>query len=75
MSENGSTWKVTQVAPAQGQVPGQGYQPGWNVTYQLEGGPSGVVFIPKTAADQASVKAAIAADADLLDGISNLTSG
>jgi hypothetical protein len=75
MTAPGPDWKVTQVAATQGRDASGTVGPGWNVTYQLAGGASGQIFVPKTAADMDAVKAAVAADAATLHAISNLTSG
>jgi hypothetical protein len=75
MSAAGPQWKVTSVTPATGQVSSGQFGPGWNVTYQLESGATGIVFVPKSGGDPDAIKAAIAADAATLHAIANLSSG
>lgn len=75
MSDQTPMWKVVSTVPVQGRDPSGAFVPGWNVTYQLESGAQGQVFVPKTSADMNAVKQVIAADAALLAGLTGLTSG
>ena len=48
---------------------------GWEVTYQLDTGHTGTVFVPGDVLNQDQVKAAINQSANALYGVVNLTSG
>jgi hypothetical protein len=71
----GPAWKVTGAAQTTGLGPNGQYQRGWEVTYQLEGGTTGTVFVPAAAFSPETVRAAVADDAARLAAVLGLTSG
>ena len=71
---NGPPWTVTQVTQGTGQTDTGRYAPGWTVTYKLDSGPSGSVFLAGTTLDPDAVKTAIQAQATALHQTANLSS-
>jgi hypothetical protein len=71
----GLAWKVIDTKTLSGPDATGRYVPGYQITYQLKSGHAGTVFVPKAAATQEAVAAAITADAQVLAGIANLSQG
>ena len=71
----GPAWRVINIAEATGPDPTGRYVTGRNVTYQMKSGYTGTVFVAAANFNRDSVAAAIAADAQNLDDVANLTSG
>lgn len=67
-------WRVIQVQDGTGPDSTGRFVQGKTVTYQLETGHTGTVFVPAPNANADAVKLAVAADAANLDAIANLTS-
>lgn len=74
MPDNGPKWKVTQQQTASGQDANGSFVRGRNITYQLADGTTGVVFVANTSYTPEAVKAAIAADAEKVAAVAQLTS-
>lgn len=69
----GLSGKVISVTDARGQDPAGSWVPGRNVTYQLNSGHTGTVFVALSSFNPESVKAAILADAVKIAGVANIT--
>ena len=67
-------WKVTAQQTATGQDSNGSFVRGRNITYQLADGTSGSVFVPNSNYTPDAVKAAIAADAEKVQAVAQLTS-
>jgi hypothetical protein len=67
-------WKVVSQVQQSGQLPGGRFGPGMAVTYQLDTGTTGTVFVPLSAYNPANVTAAINAQAPSLATVDGLTS-
>lgn len=74
MPDNGPRWKVTQQQTASGQDANGNFVRGRNITYQLADGTTGSVFVANSNYTPDSVKAAIAADAEKVAAVAQLTS-
>ena len=73
---DGAVWRVTSPGTPTVGTDGNGKAvKGRNVAYQLAAGPVGQVFVPDSVTDPDQVRAMIAADAQRVAGIANLTSG
>lgn len=68
-------WTVSGAVQTQGQDSGGRFVPGWEVTYTIDSGHSGTVFVPGAVPNQDAVKAAIVQSAQALHGVVNLSSG
>jgi hypothetical protein len=68
-----ATGKVISVVDGTGQDAQGNWAQGRRVTYQLSSGHTGTVFVPLAAFSAESVRAAIAADAQKLADVANLT--
>jgi hypothetical protein len=65
---------VTTQQLASGQDANGNFVRGRNITYQLDDGTTGMVFVANAAYTPDAVKAAIAADAEKVAGVAGLTS-
>ena len=70
---SGGGWKVTEAAQQIGQDSTGRYTKGWQVTFQLDGGQTGVVFVAGDSLNPAQVSSAVARQADALYGVLGLT--
>jgi hypothetical protein len=70
----GPNWKVTGAMQTVARAPNGTFAPGWEVTYQLDSGHSGTVFLPTQSFNPEMVKQAITQDAAKLHQVVNLTS-
>lgn len=70
----GPAWQVTNVAKTVGQDATGRYTQGWEVTYQIDSGHTGTVFVSGADLSPDQVKQAIAKQAAALAGTVNLTS-
>lgn len=70
---SGGGWKVTEAAQQIGQDSTGRYTKGWQITFQLDGGQTGAVFVPGDSLNPAQVQAAVARQADALYGVVGLT--
>lgn len=70
---SGVGWKVTEAAQQIGQDSTGRYTKGWQITFQLDGGQTGAVFVPGDSLNPAQVQAAVARQADALYGVIGLT--
>lgn len=68
-------WKVTAQQETTQASPGSGIVRGVTVTFQLDDGTVGTVFVPDAQYNPANVKAAIAARAGQLEEVGNLSNG
>jgi hypothetical protein len=69
----GPNWKVTGAVQTVARGPNGVYAPGWEVTYQLDTGHTGTVFLPNQSFNPDMVKQAISQDAAKLFDVVNLT--
>lgn len=67
-------WKVTQVVDGTGPDSTGRFVVGKTITFQLDTGHTGTVFVPATDANPDAVKLAVQQAAANLDAIANLTS-
>lgn len=70
---SGPNWRVTGAVQTTAQAANGQFARGWEVTYQLDTGHTGTVFLPTNQFNPDSVKAAVAADAAQLYQVVNLT--
>ena len=75
MSGRPVNWTVSGATQTTGQDPTGRYVRGWEVTYTLDSGHSGTVFLPGDVPNPDSIKAAVNQSAQALYGVVNLTSG
>jgi hypothetical protein len=71
----GVAWRVINVADSTGQDATGRWVAGRAVTYQLQSGATGTVFVPNSLFSADSVRAAVAAEAATLDAVTKLSSG
>jgi hypothetical protein len=68
-------WTVSGAVQTTSPDAGGRYVPGWEITYTIDTGHSGTVFVPGTTPNQDAIKAAINQQAQALHGVVNLSSG
>jgi hypothetical protein len=71
----GPVWKVIDTKTGSAPDATGRYVPGYQITYQLNTGQAGTVFVPKSSYTKDAATAAIMADAAQLAEVSNLSSG
>jgi hypothetical protein len=69
----GTSWTVTGVSKTVGQDSTGRYTPGWEVTYQIDSGHTGVVFLPGADLSPDAARAAVAKQAQALAATAGLT--
>lgn len=69
----GGGWKITDAAQQVGQDSTGRYTKGWQITFQLDGGQTGTVFVAGDSLNPAQVSSAVARQADALYGVLGLT--
>ena len=69
----GGGWRITEAAQQVGQDSTGRYTKGWMVSFQLDGGQTGSVFVPGDSLNPAQVQAAVGRQADALYGVLGLT--
>lgn len=72
-SGSGGGWKITEAAQMVGQDSTGRYTKGWQITFQLDGGQTGAVFVPGDSLNPAQVSTAVGRQADALYGVLGLT--
>ena len=70
---NGPSWTVTNVSKTVGQDQTGRYTPGWEVTYQIDSGHTGVVFLPGADLSPDAARMAVAKQAAALAATAGLT--
>lgn len=73
MRPNGANWTVSNAAQTTGQDATGRFVKGWEVTYTLDTGHTGTVFVAGEVPNEATVKAAIQQSANALKGVINLS--
>lgn len=74
MRSNGASWTVSNASQTVAQDATGRYVQGWEVTYTLDTGHTGTVFVPGSVPNQDAIKAAIQQSANALKGVINLNS-
>lgn len=72
---SGVNWSVTGAVQTTAQADNGQYARGWEVTYRLDTGHTGTVFVPLASFNEDTVKQAINKQAATLYGVVNLQSG
>lgn len=68
------TWQITAQQETMDRGPGGSFEPGVTVSFRTGGGHDGTVFIPRGNYSVATVRAAVAAQAALVDAVGALSS-
>lgn len=71
---SGVNWTVSGASQGLGQDATGRYVQGWEVTYTLDTGHTGTVFVPGSVANQDAIKAAINQSANALNSVINMSS-
>ena len=69
-----ATWQVTAQQETVDRGPGGSFEPGVTVSFTTGAGHAGTVFVPRGNYSLASVRAAVAGQAALLDAVGQLSS-